>query len=79
MYFKHVIALARVYKYAPRDINWVPRVLLQIVVLLTDDSRGVIYYRNMFIVEATGEISNKLLKTKFNLIWEHLKQYSQNF
>ena len=30
------------------------RVLLQIVASLTDDSRGVIYNRNMFIVQATG-------------------------
>ena len=30
------------------------RVTLQIVVSLTDDSVGVIYYRNMFIVQATG-------------------------
>jgi hypothetical protein len=29
------------------------RVMLQIVKTLTDDSRGVIYDRNMFIVKAT--------------------------
>ncbi len=29
------------------------RVMLQIVVLLYDDSRGIIYYRNMFKVQAT--------------------------
>jgi hypothetical protein len=29
------------------------RVLLQIVASLTDDSRGVIYYCNMFIEDAT--------------------------
>jgi hypothetical protein len=28
-------------------------VMLQIVVSFTDDSRGVIYNRNMFIVQAT--------------------------
>ncbi len=29
--------------------------MLQIVASLTDNSRGVIYNRNMFIVQATGE------------------------
>ncbi len=32
-----------------------PRVMLQIVVSLTDDSTGVIYYHNMLIVQATWE------------------------
>ncbi len=30
------------------------RVTLQIVASLSDDSRGIIYDRNMFIVQATG-------------------------
>jgi hypothetical protein len=30
------------------------RVTLQIVASLNDDIRGIIYYRNMFIVQATG-------------------------
>ncbi len=30
------------------------RVMLQVVVSLTDDSRGVIYGHNMFIVQAAG-------------------------
>ncbi len=31
-------------------------VMLQIVASLTNDSRGIIYDRNMFIVQATGGI-----------------------
>ncbi len=31
-------------------------VMLQIVVSLTDDSGGIIYYRNMFKVDATDEL-----------------------
>ncbi len=30
------------------------RVMLQIVTSLMDDSRGIIYYHNMLIVQATG-------------------------
>ncbi len=40
-------------KYS-RVINYAPRVMLQIVLSLTDDTRGVIYDRKRFIVEATG-------------------------
>ncbi len=40
------------------------RVVVQIVASLTDDSRGVIYDRNMFIVQATGPW-NKTYKTFF--------------
>ncbi len=29
-------------------------VMLKFVVLVNDHSRGIIYYRNMFIVQATG-------------------------
>ncbi len=38
------------------------RVMLQIVVSLTDDSRGIIYSRNMFIVQATGFLCRFLLR-----------------
>jgi hypothetical protein len=34
------------------------KVMLQIVASLTDDSRGVIYCRNMFIVQATEHFKN---------------------
>jgi hypothetical protein len=37
-----------------RDVNYAPVVMIQIVALLTDDSRGVTYSRNMFILQATG-------------------------
>ncbi len=37
-----------------RVINYAPRVMLQIVASLTDDSRGVIYNCHGFIVQATG-------------------------
>jgi hypothetical protein len=37
-----------------RVINYTPRVTLQIVASLTDDSRGVFYDCNMFKVQATG-------------------------
>ncbi len=43
-------ALARAINYAPRLVNYYPRVMLQIVLSLIDASRGVIYNRNMFIV-----------------------------
>ncbi len=43
----------RVVNYAPRVVNYAPRVMLQIVASLSDDSQGVIYDRNMFIVQAT--------------------------
>jgi hypothetical protein len=52
VYYKHVIALPRVINYASRAVNYVPRVMLQIVVSITEDSRGIIYDHNMFIVEA---------------------------
>jgi hypothetical protein len=45
-----------------REVNYVPRVMLQIVVSITEDSRGIIYDRNMFIVEATiGKDKKKTL------------------
>jgi hypothetical protein len=40
------LALARVISYAPR-------VTILIVASITKDSRGIIYNRNMFIVQAT--------------------------
>jgi hypothetical protein len=36
-----------------RVIIYAPCVMLQIVTFLTDDYRGIIYKRNMFIVQAT--------------------------
>ncbi len=39
---------------APRIVIDYSRVMLQIVALVTDDSRGIIYDCNMFIVQATG-------------------------
>ncbi len=33
-----------------------PRVMLKIVVSLTDNSRGIIYDRNMFIVQGTDTL-----------------------
>ncbi len=36
------------------------RVMLQIVALLTDHSRGVLYYNNMFTIQATGVIFTTL-------------------
>jgi hypothetical protein len=38
-----------------RIVNEDFRVTLQIVVSLTDDSRGIIYNHNMFIVQATRD------------------------
>jgi hypothetical protein len=35
------------------------RVTLQIVASLTDNSRGVTYDRNVFIVQATGAVNSK--------------------
>ncbi len=37
----------------PRVSNYTLRVMLQIVTPLTDDPRGVIYNRKLFIVQAT--------------------------
>jgi hypothetical protein len=54
LYYKHVIALVRVMNYAYTFVNYAPRVTLQIVMSLTDDSGGIIYDRNMFIVQAPG-------------------------
>jgi hypothetical protein len=39
---------------ASRTVLDISRVMLQIVASLADNSRGVIYNHNMFIVEATG-------------------------
>ncbi len=48
-------------------INYAPRVVLQIVASLTDDSRGVIYGHKMFIVQATTYLSrlSVMKKQKF--------------
>jgi|APCry1669190288_1035285.scaffolds.fasta_scaffold703241_1 hypothetical protein len=45
------------------DDSWVT---LQIVASLTDDSIGVIYYHNMFIVQATGACNIKLFTAVIN-------------
>jgi len=42
----------------PRIIIDNSRVMLQIMVSLTDNSRGIIYESNMFIVQATTYNSN---------------------
>jgi hypothetical protein len=38
---------------ASRIVIDTSRVMIKIVASLTDNSRGIIYYRNMFIVQAT--------------------------
>jgi hypothetical protein len=50
----YFIALIRVMKYASRVISYAPRVTLIFAEPLTDDTRGIIYDRNMFIVQASG-------------------------
>ncbi len=56
-YYKYVksqaLALARV-------INYAPRVVLQIVASLTDDTRGVIYNHKMFICPDSDEVKKVL-------------------
>ncbi len=49
----YVIAWAKVINYAPRVESYAPRVMLQIVASFNDDTWGVIYNRNKFIVQAT--------------------------
>jgi hypothetical protein len=49
----------RIINYAPRVINNAPRVTLQIVASLTDNSRSIIYDRNMFVAQATDLILYK--------------------
>jgi hypothetical protein len=44
------------------------RLMLQIVASLTDDSRGVIYNHNMFIVQATAYLSVTILIKTLMLI-----------
>jgi len=51
LYYKLVVALALA---LDRIINYANRVMLQIVASLTDDPRGIIYYHEMFIIQATG-------------------------
>jgi hypothetical protein len=48
-----VIALARVINNAPKVVNYTPRVMLQILASFIDDSGGIIYDQNMFIVQST--------------------------
>jgi hypothetical protein len=52
LYYKRIIALAKVLNYAPSVINYAPWVMFSIVASLTDDSRGIIYNNNMYIVLA---------------------------
>ncbi len=44
------------------DASWIAnddsRVMLQIVASLTDDSRGIVYDRYLFIVKATTGLTN---------------------
>jgi hypothetical protein len=47
-------------------VNDASRVMLLIVVALTDDSIGLIYNHNMFILQATGAHSIKKFWSKFN-------------
>ncbi len=42
-------------------ISYDPRAMLQIVALLTNDSRGTIYDCNVFIVQATGWLFDDFL------------------
>ncbi len=51
LYYKSYVALDIV---LTRIINYASTAMLQIVVSLADDSRGIIYDCNMFIVQATG-------------------------
>jgi hypothetical protein len=50
---------------ASRIIIGNSRVTLQIVASLIDNSRGVTYNRNVFIVQATGAVNSKKKKIKF--------------
>jgi hypothetical protein len=43
-------------------VIYASRVILQIVALLTDVLRGIIYARNLFIVKATGHYFSLNLK-----------------
>ena len=51
LYYKSGIDLALA---IARVINYAPRVMLQIVASLTDNSGGIIYDHNVFIVQAAG-------------------------
>ncbi len=41
----------------------------QIVASLTEDSRGIIYYRNIFIIQATGQFQQNGKLMKCTLLW----------
>ncbi len=53
-----------------RVVNNTPRVTLQIVASHMDNTRGVIYSHNMFIVQATGidgnDVYQKLIRRLFS-------------
>ncbi len=55
-YYKHItIIMSDAYTvHSLRVVKYVPRVMLQIVVPLTDSSSGIIYDNNRFIVQANG-------------------------
>ncbi len=63
LYYKYGVAVALA---LARVVNYALRVMLQIVASLTDDSRAVIYDRNMFIVQATG---SNIIKTFYVHYW----------
>ncbi len=59
MSYKSNVALALALALAlARVINYAHRMMLLIVASLSDDSRGVIYDRNMFTVQATDVVLN---------------------
>ena len=65
MYYKSGVAIALA---LARVVNYAPRVTLQIVASLTDDSKGIIYDCNMFIAQATGSgIDIALYRLRINL------------
>ncbi len=58
--------------YASQIVIDNSRLMLEIVASLTDDSRGVIYNHNMFIVQATGAETTNLCITIINILVYYL-------
>jgi hypothetical protein len=54
--------------YAPRVTNYTPRVMFQLVASLNDDSKGIIYNYNMFIVQATDAESVEVLMYTYTCV-----------
>ncbi len=52
------------------------RATLHIVASLTDNSRGIIYTRNMFIVQVTGHSKNFSFNEQKMFVFELLKAYN---